>query len=293
MYSLLNPDLRRAGIITPHQLEQHWNKRGKREHRPMTFQQKYPHFNHAQYQKNYPDLKHLNRHQLEMHWLKFGVKQFRTFRSVQENKSKVAAKNDHIRIFTEIYEKEKWGKTDHEDFKGSPGKLSEVDYSIGSYIPFMKRFLQVNNIKRVVDIGCGNFEWAAPIYEDFPGIHYHGIEAYGDLVKHNQHLFPGKTFTHLDALHQKEKLPTADLCILKDVLQHWSNQDIYTFLDYLVKTKKFKIILIVNCCRQVKDDTDIATGGFRELDAGHLPLKKYNIQKIYNYITKEVSLIFT
>jgi DNA repair protein RadD len=37
-----------------------------------------------------------------------------------------------------------------------------------------------------------------------------------------------------------------DLCILKDVLQHWSTENIVTLLDYLVSNKKFKYLVNVS-----------------------------------------------
>jgi hypothetical protein len=78
---------------------------------------------------------------------------------------------------------------------------------------------------------------------------------------------------------------------LKDVVQHWALKNIYEFLDYLVENKTFKYILICNCCSQKKDNTDISSGGFRCLSCEYLPLKKYNPTKLYNYDTKEVSVI--
>ena len=78
---------------------------------------------------------------------------------------------------------------------------------------------------------------------------------------------------------------------MKDVIQHWSLHNIYNFLDYLVENKKFKYILICNCCNQRKDNTDIEDGDFRELSCYYFPLKKYNPIKIYNYHSKEVSVI--
>jgi len=78
---------------------------------------------------------------------------------------------------------------------------------------------------------------------------------------------------------------------LKDVIQHWSLENIYNFLDYLVESKKCKYILICNCCRQKQDDTDIINGSFRNLSCDYFPLKKYNPKKLYNYHTKEVSVI--
>ncbi len=78
---------------------------------------------------------------------------------------------------------------------------------------------------------------------------------------------------------------------LKDVIQHWSLDNIYTFLDYLVNHKKFKYILICNCCNQKCDNTDIKNGDFRPLSCDYLPLKKYNPIKLYNYHSKEISVI--
>jgi hypothetical protein len=78
---------------------------------------------------------------------------------------------------------------------------------------------------------------------------------------------------------------------LKDVIQHWSLDNIYKFLDYLVENKKFKYILICNCSDQAEDNTDIKTGNWRPLGCDYLPLKKYNPIKLYNYQTKVVSVI--
>ena len=75
---------------------------------------------------------------------------------------------------------------------------------------------------------------------------------------------------------------------------HWSLDNIYTFLDYLVKCKKFKYILICNCCSQTQDDIDIENGDWRELSCDYFPLKKYNPIKLYEFIAykkKEVSVI--
>jgi len=74
-------------------------------------------------------------------------------------------------------------------------------------------------------------------------------------------------------------------------LQHWSIDKIYIFLDYIIESKKFKNILIINCCNQQDDDTNILTGQFRCLSCNHFPLKKYNPIKIFTYGSKEVLLI--
>lgn len=113
---------------------------------------------------------------------------------------------------------------------------------------------------------------------------------YKKVIDYNKKRHPKYTFHHLDFYNKKEQIVRADMCILKDVLHHWSAEDIYTFLDYLVDNKCFKIIFIVNCCNQV-DDTNINRGDFRPLNSKLFPLKKYNPLRVFTYETKEVCII--
>ena len=56
--------------------------------------------------------------------------------------------------------------------------------------------------------------------------------------------------------------------------------------------KKFKYILIINCCNDACDNSDIKkNGSWHALSCDFLPLKKYNPIKLCNYDTKEISLI--
>ena len=105
------------------------------------------------------------------------------------------------------------------------------------------------------------------------------------------YLEPKYNFKHLDFYSNKENILDGDLCILKDVLQHWSLEYINRFLNYLIEHKKFKYILICNCCNQTQDDTDIENGSCRPLSCDYNPLKKYNPLKILNYHTKEISIV--
>lgn len=64
------------------------------------------------------------------------------------------------------------------------------------------------------------------------------------------------------------------------------------FLDYLVNNKLFKYILICNCCNQTEDNPNPNNDNrSTPLSIHFFPLKKYNPIKLYNYYTKEVSLI--
>jgi hypothetical protein len=196
--------------------------------------------------------------------------------------------------FTNIYENKIWGCNGNSEYNGSSGGGSDVDYNEKTYVPFLKKFIKDNQIKNIVDLGCGDFKCGQIIYNDLD-ILYTGYDTYKKVVDYNSknNSFPKYSFIHLDFCNHKENIINGDLCILKDVIQHWSLDDIYTCLDYFVEHKKFKYILICNCCKQTLDHTDIKNGEWRPLSCKYFPLKKYNPTKLYNYGSKEVSMIET
>ena len=156
----------------------------------------------------------------------------------------------------------------------------------------MKKFITDNKINTVVDLGCGDFVCGKIIYDDLDII-YQGYDTYKKIIDYNstQYLLPKYSFIHLDFFTNKDIIANADLCILKDVIQHWTMDEINTFLDYLVENKKFKYILLCNCCNQRQDNpenNDRSTA----LSVDFFPLKKYNPVKLYNYNTKELSVIY-
>lgn len=195
-------------------------------------------------------------------------------------------------FFTNIYENKILGNNNNDVYNGSSGNGSSINYNKDSYVPFLKKFIIDNNIKNIVDLGCGDFICGKLIYNDFD-ILYTGYDTYKKIIDYNstQYLLPKYSFKHLDFYNNKENIINGDICILKDVIQHWSLDNIHIFLDFLIENKKFKYILICNCCNQLQDNTNIINGDFRPLSCNYFPLKKYNPLKLYNYDTKEVCLI--
>lgn len=197
-------------------------------------------------------------------------------------------------IFTNIYETKLWGNNKNSKYSGGSGEGSQVAVNKTTYIPFLQNFIRERGITSVVDLGCGDFVCGRLIYNALD-VKYTGYDVYKKVVDYNAtvHPSPKYTFIHLDFLGEKENIVGGDLCVIKDVIQHWSLENIYVFLDYLVETKKFKYILITNCCQQTKDNTTIKNGDFRRLSSEYLPLKKYSPKSLYKYHTKEVCLITT
>ena len=188
-------------------------------------------------------------------------------------------------IFNKIYTQNKWG------FLSGTGSFSSLSQE---YIQFIKNYIQTHSIQSVVDLGSGDFRLSREIFLD-NNIHYWGIECVEFLVNILSGIYKNNInieFKCFDFFKNKENIPNADLFIIKDVLQHWPNFYIYSFLDYLVSSNKTKNIIIVNSFQQEFEEEDIyKIGEWRGLSAIFLPLKKYNPEILLNYNDKEISII--
>lgn len=164
----------------------------------------------------------------------------------------------HKEIFTEVYDKNTWGGS-------GGGSLPEVT---GQYRGFLQKFLKEKNITSVVDYGCG--DWMFSHLIDWSGVNYLGIDCVQSVIDENTKKYSKENvqFTFL------ERLVSGDLLILKDVLQHWSNKEINTFLGDA--KYKFKYILITNTSDQKLDNQDTEAPNTRPLSAKYFPLKEFN-----------------
>ncbi len=136
--------------------------------------------------------------------------------------------------FELIYAKGGW------DNKGS-GLGSQIEYNRG-YIAWLQNFIKYNDIKSVVDFGCGDWTFSSKI--DWQGCSYYGIDCVPSVIEANKRLYEkDKVQFHL-AKYGDFQYPSCDLLIAKDVLQHWSIGNIKRFLDNLDKNTPF--ILLIN-----------------------------------------------
>lgn len=91
----------------------------------------------------------------------------------------------------------------------------------------------------MVDLGCGNLGYDKKLYSEVAVKAYYGYDVYTPVQEHNRRFSNHKKyhFFSMDFLVHKEELVPADLCIIKDVLQHWTIVDIYTIFRLFNRTK--------------------------------------------------------
>lgn len=163
---------------------------------------------------------------------------------------------DPVRVtFTEIYK------------NGEPLEGAQIE-NVFPYLEVLVPFLQEHSIQSVVEVGCG--DWQFSKYIDWEGINYTGFDIVQEIVDQNNEQFSAPNITFIRANCLITDLPSADLLICKDVLQHLSNNCVLLFLKQL---PKYRYCLIINDIDSIPDNNNfpIQNGQYRPLDLKNYP----------------------
>jgi SAM-dependent methyltransferase len=160
----------------------------------------------------------------------------------------------HAAVFDFIYASNAW------HIGSGFGSLPQATET---YRPFLQDFLARHAIRSVVDAGCG--DWQSSRLIDWSGIDYLGIDVSSIVLKNIVgHAAPNIRFAEGDIRTLEQ--PGADLLIMKDVLQHWSNADIQALIP---KFARYRYCLITNGTSaevQPNLNQDIPAGHWRPVD---------------------------
>lgn len=192
-------------------------------------------------------------------------------------------------IFSNIYHQKLWGA--NAQGAGCSGSGSTLE-TTQEYRSLLELFLEVFEIKTVVDLGCGDWEFSRVI--PWGTIDYKGFDVVASVIERNIQKYSKNriSFAVLDAT--QEELPTADLLICKDVLQHLSNFDV---AKIVTQFKKYKYCIITNdvyAHTLSSDNSDIIRGDYRPLDITAAPFNVSGSKLLVyksGYVTKQVVLI--
>lgn len=161
--------------------------------------------------------------------------------------------------FTDIYNKNIWR------FGSGRGSLISATKP---YRIFLEEFVRQHQVQSIVDFGCGDWQFSQLI--DWGNAEYLGLDVVGDVIERNKKKFARKNIRFEIAPPRPEDIPTAELLLVKDVLQHWNISEIQNFLHHALP--KFQFVLITNCVRpESKMNLEIRTGDFRPLDVRRPP----------------------
>lgn len=156
-------------------------------------------------------------------------------RKITEKQQIEFGKKSVAETFSEIYERNAWG--------GKKGEFYSGDGSNENYAKFyaetIQTFISDNKVKRVVDLGCGDFRVGSRfISEDFQ---YTGCDVVSSLVEYLNENYKSETVEFRCVNIVEDELPDGDLCLIRQVLQHLSNAEIKRVLE---NARKFKHLIV-------------------------------------------------
>lgn len=137
--------------------------------------------------------------------------------------------------FTYVYDNDVWG--------GSGGGSNPQ--FLGPYFNWLNKFIKERKIKTVLDYGCG---MSGGEGIDCPM--YYGYDIVESVINNCKTKFasPRRRYRLID---DNFIMPATDFLIIKDVLMHWSYDEIESFLNESVQYHKY--IVLVNSCQQTED----------------------------------------
>lgn len=155
----------------------------------------------------------------------------------------------------QVYEQNLWGGLPGEFYSGDGSHDPEI---VNPYISSVTEFLSAFDPPLVVcDLGCGDFnvgKQLAPFTQQ-----YIGVDIVEDLIAFHQknNSSENTSFQCLDIA--RDELPKADCAILRQVLQHLSNEEIKAVID---KLTSYKYIMLTEHLPEgdFKPNLDIISG---------------------------------
>lgn len=144
-------------------------------------------------------------------------------------------------IFERIYDEDMWGK--NEDGFPCSGPGSHDPEIVGEYVDAVTGVLaEIGKDCALVDIGCGDFNIGSHIAPHVGK--YIGCDVAENVIRANRARWqvPNVEFRALDIA--KDDLPQSDVAIVRQVLQHLSNDDIAAFVNKVNQNVPFRHLIV-------------------------------------------------
>jgi SAM-dependent methyltransferase len=167
--------------------------------------------------------------------------------------------------FNRIYAEGVWGRDGTGRGVSGTGSTLEITREYRAYV---EDFMKKQDVKSVVDAGCGDWTFSSAI--DWGNARYLGIDIASDVIEtvRKKHEKSNITFQVGDIT---EELPAADLLISKDVLQHLSNELVHKFIRNNLRKGKYKWVILTN--DRGSSNHDVRNGGYRAIDLAAPPFE--------------------
>jgi hypothetical protein len=161
--------------------------------------------------------------------------------------------------FSLIYRSNYWGSRESRSGEGS--EMREA----ASVIPFLLQALKNNDLKVIIDLGCGDCNWIRNIFSS-QHISYHGYDIVEEVIRSNCDRFANDRINFHSANITSCEIICGDVILLKDVLIHFSFYDIDRLLRNILRTNFHFVVLTSQQTYPFGGNVDILSGDYRPLD---------------------------
>lgn len=185
---------------------------------------------------------------------------------------------NYVEVFSKIYHTEHWGKG-----KGSgDGSIPE---NAQIYIKFLQNYFHDPKLKKIVDLGCGDWQIMSNI--SIPDDkEYRGYDVAKHIITKNEKKFSKRNVKFFNVTNLKDFVHqnvNGDLLIVKDVLQHLPISEIKYFITNVLPNFKYALITNEYEVASIMHNKDIKLGEFRSLGMLEPPFKLMNAKVMLEY----------
>lgn len=161
--------------------------------------------------------------------------------------------------FAAIYDRNLWSSPE----SGS-GPGSEIEFT-RNLREWLVRKLPEYGVRRLADAPCGDFNWMKLVVPQLD-IDYLGLDVVERVVAANRLRYGSKRISFAAANLCEDKLPDADLIMVRDCLFHLSYADVDRVLRNLARTDYKYLLTSTHVASGRFANTDIVSGDFRLID---------------------------
>jgi len=161
--------------------------------------------------------------------------------------------------FSAIYSSGTWGNDGDEPYSG----CGSDDAVSAPFVEVLRRVIVDKKVETVVDLGCGDYRVGRKLAD--MAIDYTGIDVVPELVARNNEAFGSDRVRFLCRDITRDSMPGADLCVVRQVLQHLSNAQIKRALEQL---EPFRYVVVAehHPARLLRPNLDKDTGANTRID---------------------------
>lgn len=163
------------------------------------------------------------------------------------------------RIFSDIYKNNSWLSLESKSGTGSEIGVTQ------NLITIICSIIKQTNVKKVVDLGCGDCNWMSKIITS-TGIEYTGYDIVAELITQNTAKYPDLTFATRDIT--SDAMEQFDMAIARDVFVHLPFLDILRIIE-IIKLSNTRYLLANGFSNDT--NTDIQAGDWRRINLRRYP----------------------